>query len=152
MLQLLDKNEYFLEEAMKERSPALWEQYIGRYLTMRERAAPFPDGTRLSEIVLREYDIDRLDKEARRPGYNTHMPKRSDDYSDEEEFESESDDDDDDDSDRMDAEEAGVPERFRNAALPVISHEERDRLRDDFFQLMQQQFLSGGDVKAYIFF
>mmetsp|Transcript_24396 Transcript_24396/g.40088 ORF Transcript_24396/g.40088 Transcript_24396/m.40088 type:complete len:391 (-) Transcript_24396:302-1474(-) len=56
--QLLSDGEYFSDEAMKERQPLLFEQFIGRYES--KEATPFPADMPLSQRLLHDLDESEL--------------------------------------------------------------------------------------------
>lgn len=63
-LQLRD-TAYFSDEAMQQRDPVLYEQYIGQHLTEREKAAPYGNDVNLVQRILTNIDRHYADEQVK---------------------------------------------------------------------------------------
>ncbi|XP_067680662.1 coiled-coil domain-containing protein 97-like [Haliotis asinina] len=134
MQELLSQGDYFSEEEMKFRDPLLYEQMVGNFLT-EEEIQNKVDKTdlRFSSILLKHIDqIEENALYARQKEAEECQEEEEEDSEEEEEMESSGED-----------EEAGFgPEGEKK---PKISDIEKQMLKSEFLQIMQERFLSGKD-------
>eukprot|EP00898_Chlorokybus_atmophyticus_P008576 jgi/Chlat1/871/Chrsp107S01318 len=131
---------YFAEEAMRERRPALYEQYIGQYQTPaeRQRVATRAIGGRLSDFILRQQHEAQINARMREE------QQRMDQAT--EEFESDSDEEAEASPSHQEASTA-TDQPATDSTLPTVSAEERLSMAEDFTSLMKQKFLAGDDME-----
>lgn len=131
--ELMAGNEYFTDEAMRERKPLLYEQYIGQYLSEDEKweldldAHGGQQDCSLSSFIMNQMKknvvAERLKQET-------------------EAEEGQIEEEDDDEEDEFDED---LPTSFSISSDPLVAGEEKLMLRKEFLHVMQQSFLNGED-------
>ncbi|XP_046379434.2 coiled-coil domain-containing protein 97-like [Haliotis rufescens] len=134
MQELLSLGEYFSEEEMKWRDPLLYEQMVGNFLTDEEiQTKVDKTDLRFSNILLKHIDqIEENALYARQKEAEECQEEEEEDSEEEEEMESSGED-----------EEADFgPEEKKKLK---ISDVEKQMLKSEFLQIMQERFMSGKD-------
>ncbi|XP_070578147.1 coiled-coil domain-containing protein 97-like [Ptychodera flava] len=157
MKKLMDDGTYFSEDAMQERDPLMYEQYVGQYLTAEEKEQRHK---KIDQADLRFSTIlmDFMDRKAVEELLQRQKKAEDDAMEEEEEEDSESEDDEDDmvtdktqvksrdldsDDDAEDEEEQGAT---ASTYQPVpATDEEKSMLRHEFMRNMQLRFIQGQD-------
>ncbi|CAG8590135.1 22405_t:CDS:10 [Cetraspora pellucida] len=60
LITKLDDTSYFSDEAMEQREPLLYQDYVGQYTSQEEKYPPFADDVDLVDRILYDIDIDNL--------------------------------------------------------------------------------------------
>ncbi|XP_046577626.1 coiled-coil domain-containing protein 97-like [Haliotis rubra] len=120
MQELLSQGDYFSEEEMKWRDPLLYEQMVGNFLTEEEiQSKVDKTDLRFSNILLKH--IDQIEENALYA-----RQKEAEECQEEEEEDSEE-------------------EEEMEKKKPKISDVEKQMLKSEFLQIMQERFMSGKD-------
>ena len=147
MEQLKERGTYFDEEEMRMRDPLSYEHYIGQYLSRDEREATDCRSSEvlLSARLLQQADIDRRNRRlVEQVETENAALEESDDESDGESSIHE-DEECSDDSSHAQPESIGVP-NIQLSDRPDVAYREKKMLQNEFLQVMQCNFLGGGDV------
>ena len=150
MEQLIARGTYFDEAEMRMRDPLSYEHYVGQYLSKDEREAI---DCRSSEVLLSARLLQQADIEQRNRRLACQLDRENAALEEEEEEESDGEDEgiihDDngssDDSGHGHLESVGVP-NIQLSDRPDVASREKKMLQNEFLQVMQCNFLSGGDV------
>lgn len=149
MEQLKERGTYFDEEEMRMRDPLSYEHYIGQYLSRDEREATDCRSSEvlLSARLLQQADIDlrnrRLVEQVERE--NAALEESDDESDKEEDSRHDTDGGCSDDSSHAQSESVGVP-NIQLSDRPNVAYWEKKMLRNEFLQVMQCNFLGGGDT------
>ncbi|XP_074597101.1 coiled-coil domain-containing protein 97 [Brevipalpus obovatus] len=149
--KLILEGEYFNDHNMRQRNPYLYEQMVGKYLTEEERKTVDSQDRGIDELSrpLSSFFLRQLDKN-RVEMLRLHQMN---------EFESErineSDDGDDDEDQSCDDAEEEIGEDLESETTSnpnegiKISDQDKEKLRDEFRNMMYEQFLNGKDEFDY---
>ena len=134
----LRESSYFSDEAMQQREPVLYDQYVGQYQSEQERTMPFANDVTLVQRVLSNIDRHYASEQVRKQK-----------IIEEEQFEEEEEESEDEDQD--------IPMTDDRASdstpnQPDTQHEEaefRDSQRQELIRLLEERFLAGKDVSGW---
>ena len=120
MKELMKKTDYFSQDEMRQRSPLLFQQYVGQYMTEEEKAEL--DGGRTSDMTLSSFIMTRMRLDERRER-ERRQREREEEVLEEEDSSS---------GEESEAEEA--------------TEESKREMRREFLQAMQLSFRRGEDA------
>ncbi|KAK6183144.1 hypothetical protein SNE40_010676 [Patella caerulea] len=138
MQKLVSEGDYFSEDEMKYRDPLLYEDMVGQYLTSDEiQSCVDKTDLKFSTILLKH--IDQLEENKL-----YYQQKQSQDI-DQDEY------DDNIDEDKPDEEEDDDESELESDEdeKPKIPEQEKQQLKAEFLQIMQEKFLSGEDTNFF---
>ena len=138
MEKQLEKGTYFEEDAMRSRNPLLFEHYVGQYMTEEEREQ---NDKKLSDVLWSAHILRAIDKEERRAQLEQQLEEEDCMLEESDDSSSESEDAEDEASKRNII---GVP-NIQISDNPDTAAKEKKMLKKEFYQAMQQSFLSGDD-------
>lgn len=125
----LRKSSYFSDEAMQQREPVLYEQYVGQYQSEQEKTMPFANDVTLVQRVLSNIDRHYANEQVRKQK-----------IIEEEQFEEE---------EESEEEEDDIPMSEDDRNQPDTQHDEaefRASQRQELVRLLEERFLAGKDV------
>lgn len=123
----LRESSYFSDEAMQQREPVLYEQYVGQYQSEQEKTMPFANDVTLVQRVLSNIDRHYANEQVRKQK-----------IIEEEQFEEEE-----------ESEEDDIPMSEDDRNQPDTQHDEaefRASQRQELVRLLEERFLAGKDV------
>ncbi|XP_050404643.1 coiled-coil domain-containing protein 97 isoform X2 [Patella vulgata] len=136
MQKLVSEGDYFSEDEMKYRDPLLYEEMVGQYLTSDEiQSRVDKTDLKFSTILLKH--IDQLEENKL-----YHQQKESQEI-DQEEYDDKIDEDKPDEDDDESELESDEDEK------PKIPEQEKQQLKTEFLEIMQEKFLSGEDTNFF---
>lgn len=146
--KLIQEGEYFNDHNMRQRNPFLYEQMVGKYLTEEERKTVDSQDRAVDELSrpLSSFFLRQLDKN-RIEILRLHQMNQ---YENERNNESDNEDDDDQICDGTEEGDQSESETASNTNQGIkITDQEKEQLRNEYRNMMYEQFLNGKDEFDY---
>ena len=135
--ELMENSSYFSEEAMRERNPLLFEQYVGHYLTEdeKDRLERNLHDMSLSSLIMKNMDIDERQRRL----------KKQQDIEQTQLEESDSSSDETEEGPQSVSGKQPTTEPMKLSSDPDIAAREKTMLNQELLRAMQLRFMSGQD-------
>ena len=135
--ELMENSSYFSDEAMRERNPLLFEQYVGHYLTEdeKDRLERNLHDMSLSSLIMKNMDIDERQRRL----------KQQQDIEQTQLEESDSSSDETDEGPQSVSKKQPTTEPMKLSSDPDIAAREKAMLKQELLRAMQLRFMSGQD-------